>query len=661
MDTVPIQIKINQTNQSERGKLKTSGQTGGPAIPFDQILMVNNLLALKHTANQEDQSVKTEGQPAGNSEKNLKEAGLGTPLDEWKSQTGDFQQVNPLLAWVPAFNQTQPFEVASDMKADSTLENVEQGADIGQFSGFSLFLHNAAENNQVFPVTEIQVDENTIADLGPDKTLLKMAPDVNKSNESIMGRNSTSNIIDSLPESSANESTEINLVKIPISTTIQSLPELAAYVNEWMNKDARPSIDAVNPSRADFSFHLQNMGQVNMEVSALHGELSVKLIADNSMVNEIVENQFQLLERTFQQYGFKVKNIEVMNQPASIMDQNTVSQPVTQNANQLMDGQMSLKPLYKDNFQQYGAKVKNMESMSQSVSVVNRIADSQPAVQNESQLMDGQMSLKPLYEDNFQQYGAKVKNMESASQPVSIVEQISVSQPVTQNASPLTDRQISFNRIDNLIGNAADPPFSAETMDVSQLNEPAIPLTYQSQQTEALNQTKSIQPTPVLTLPEFVHEVSNWITRNVGMSQAQDGTKGIKFLLSPEHLGQIEVSITSQDGQVSAQIVTDTLQAKEILDGQLHQLKQTLQHQGLLVQKLEIVQQTPAVMDSSLTNPSFSQGGFQSPQEQRSAPITKNSVKKQKESDQPEVEMSSPFITYGGTGSRTASNIDFTA
>ncbi len=267
-------------------------------------------------------------------------------------------------------------------------------------------------------------------------------------------------------------------------------------------------------------------------------------------------------------------------------------------------------------------------------------------------------------EESLQQSGIKLQNIEMASQVSSSQYPRQTSQTVNQHRNHLVDVQMTLSDFaqNSSKGDAAVQTACAETKgDVTELNEMANLVTQHSKIVGGATESKSESPRPLLSIPEFVQEVSDWISRNVGMIHRQDGTKQIKFFLTPEHLGQIEVNISTQDGQVSAQILTDTSQAKEILDNQLSQLRQTLQHQGLNLQKLEVVQQMPGVIDSAQTNQTTSQGGFHSPQEQRSASSARSGSKRHKESEPSEIEMESTLITYSGAGLRTASNIDFTA
>ncbi|MGG1401134.1 flagellar hook-length control protein FliK [Bacillus salipaludis] len=183
----------------------------------------------------------------------------------------------------------------------------------------------------------------------------------------------------------------------------------------------------------------------------------------------------------------------------------------------------------------------------------------------------------------------------------------------------------------------------------------------QSQSPSRNNVSNNILTPNVLSVSNFVPEVREWIGRFMRISEGQSGGTEAKFSLYPERLGPIEVKIFSQQGQVSAQIITDTSLAKEALQGQLHHLREALQQQGILVQKLDIVHQTQQALETDQVNLSFSQGGSSSSREQPSFAFKQELSKKQKSLNQIEVEDEPISITYGRTTPKSTSSIDFTA
>lgn len=214
-------------------------------------------------------------------------------------------------------------------------------------------------------------------------------------------------------------------------------------------------------------------------------------------------------------------------------------------------------------------------------------------------------------------------------------------------------------------------PASVDIQDDSQPNEPLFMGSeihrIQTAKTDFASST--VSSNSVLSLNDFVPEVNEWMGRFFKVTKGVAGSSEAKFKLNPEHLGQLEIKVISQQGQISAQIVTDTALAKEALEAQLSLLKQALQQQGLQVQKLEIVQQVPNSPDVNQGNQSFSQGGsaqqFNQSNEQGSSPSAENGSSHQREdvssSDYVGIEKEMPSFTYGGASTRTISRIDFTA
>jgi flagellar hook-length control protein FliK len=87
----------------------------------------------------------------------------------------------------------------------------------------------------------------------------------------------------------------------------------------------------------------------------------------------------------------------------------------------------------------------------------------------------------------------------------------------------------------------------------------------------------------------FAKEVSGFLVGKFDIVKLQ-GLSEARISLYPEHLGQVDVKITMQNGQMVAQFVTEHLLAKESLEGQMSQLRAALQAQGIQVTKLEVTQ-----------------------------------------------------------------------
>lgn len=103
-----------------------------------------------------------------------------------------------------------------------------------------------------------------------------------------------------------------------------------------------------------------------------------------------------------------------------------------------------------------------------------------------------------------------------------------------------------------------------------------------------------------------------------------------KLMLFPEQLGQVDVRISVQNGQLTAIFQTDTAMAKDILDNQLSQLRIALQSQGIVVDKLEVSQ---GQSSSQLFGQHSSQGNGQQASQNRQSSKGEGNVEASFESE----------------------------
>lgn len=96
---------------------------------------------------------------------------------------------------------------------------------------------------------------------------------------------------------------------------------------------------------------------------------------------------------------------------------------------------------------------------------------------------------------------------------------------------------------------------------------------------------------PSVPVEHFGKEMGGFLVSKLEIVKLQ-GMSQARISLYPEHLGQVDVKITMQNGQLIAQFVTEHAFARESLEGQMAQLRSALQAQGLQVNKLEVTQNT---------------------------------------------------------------------
>ena len=163
-----------------------------------------------------------------------------------------------------------------------------------------------------------------------------------------------------------------------------------------------------------------------------------------------------------------------------------------------------------------------------------------------------------------------------------------------------------------------------------------------------------------LSMPRFTTEVSEWIGSQFRVSNGDFGTTEAKLSLYPEHLGQLEIKVTSQQGQISAQFITDSMIGKEALERKIHDLTQALQQQGLIVNKLDVVYQTSPSVDTNQINFSFSDSGSNPSQEQSS--YSNRRYRGEGDQDKRNSGKETDSYTYGDATNRSiVGSIDYTA
>ncbi|WP_298829715.1 flagellar hook-length control protein FliK [uncultured Planococcus sp.] len=100
------------------------------------------------------------------------------------------------------------------------------------------------------------------------------------------------------------------------------------------------------------------------------------------------------------------------------------------------------------------------------------------------------------------------------------------------------------------------------------------------------------QPAPVVRLSNLMEDLGGMLKSSMRLVDSPEGMK-MRVNIFPEHLGHLEILLTSTNGKLAAQIMASTPMAKEALELQLNQLRISLVQQGVAVEKIEVLQQEP--------------------------------------------------------------------
>ncbi|MFD0698382.1 flagellar hook-length control protein FliK [Paenibacillus sp. GCM10027628] len=175
--------------------------------------------------------------------------------------------------------------------------------------------------------------------------------------------------------------------------------------------------------------------------------------------------------------------------------------------------------------------------------------------------------------------------------------------PEMQNANIVTAKQPSISKLELLaVKNVINVPAIQSIMkaevplepdqerpsDVSGISSPIMALSdLQKAQLATSPLEKPVAQT--MNAANFSAEMTEHVLKNMKVTLA-NGISEAKLSLFPKNLGHIDVKITMHEGQLVAQFAADSLAGKQMLESQLPQLRQSLQTQGLQVEKLEVTQ-----------------------------------------------------------------------
>ncbi|XID95125.1 flagellar hook-length control protein FliK [Paenibacillaceae bacterium WGS1546] len=122
-------------------------------------------------------------------------------------------------------------------------------------------------------------------------------------------------------------------------------------------------------------------------------------------------------------------------------------------------------------------------------------------------------------------------------------------------------------------------------------------------QNEALANAETSAAKPALPqqvpVQQFAEQIGKYLVKQFQLTQG-NGTAEAKLTLTPAHLGQVDIRIVLQQGQLTAQFIADNSLARDLLENQMAQLRASLSGQGLQVDRLEVVQQPPGSSGATL-------------------------------------------------------------
>ncbi len=95
---------------------------------------------------------------------------------------------------------------------------------------------------------------------------------------------------------------------------------------------------------------------------------------------------------------------------------------------------------------------------------------------------------------------------------------------------------------------------------------------------------------------QFLRQFQNILDKST-LIQSPNGMNKLTIKLFPQHLGRLDVTLIQQNGMIVAQLLTTTKAAKQLVEAQIHHLKQAFVNQNIQVEKIDIQTQQSYLQD----------------------------------------------------------------
>lgn len=147
---------------------------------------------------------------------------------------------------------------------------------------------------------------------------------------------------------------------------------------------------------------------------------------------------------------------------------------------------------------------------------------------------------------------------------------------------------IHFMRSSETLGST--PLLSAPIITEERMVDTGDGLLWSADLSRAIDTVGKTTDSARVSVPQLIPQLEQWIASQLPASSLQSQTV---LKLMPEHLGQVEVKLTMQQGVLQATFMTESFVAKEALESNLNVLRTNLQHHGVVVERLSVTQQPP--------------------------------------------------------------------
>jgi len=196
-------------------------------------------------------------------------------------------------------------------------------------------------------------------------------------------------------------------------------------------------------------------------------------------------------------------------------------------------------------------------------------------------------------EGQGQHPGGNAQTAQTSLRPSEVPRSASVLRDETQQPA-FRPQMVAAIRGESLGENAAHP--AGRTTWPAVAESPAengpVPVWMLRGLSEAVQPERTEQP-PRIPVQRLADQLAPFLVKKLTL-QGTNGVTEARISLHPEHLGHVDIRLSLHNGVLTAQFVTATGMAKEMLEAQMAQLKTALQVHGLQVERMEVVQQSPS-------------------------------------------------------------------
>lgn len=302
-----------------------------------------------------------------------------------------------------------------------------------------------------------------------------------------------------------------------------------------------------------------------------------------------------------------------------------------------------------ENFAQLLTKLSDSKMQQNSSSSVSAAGNTNDEIQQSSLLSH----LTEGSTNNLNRKNSKVTHADATASAINELAgklQTRVTPTALSKLEMLAAKSIQPSRVELLIQNADQLATNAENENASSETDGNFqPFTLMNELNRLAPQKAALPAEAVIRSNSLVEDMSNFVLGKLRIQNANGMTEA-RLTLNPESLGQVEVKLSMQNGQLVAQFAAHTTQGKDVLESQLSQLRAALQNQGIQVEKLEVTQ-----------SPSLQSGMFQDQrQQQQSQQFTRQNRNNQKSEGNEDYAIEAAAI-LNGTKDRDTDGFDVTA